>query len=236
MKKILIFLTIFLSWAWAYTSWYWYTCHIKDMCSLNLINNESIQEETQILTQDESSRDVSLVSEDEILLHDAEDVFSDWVDDTRDEVQSLSADDVTSPSPVIPPQAILIEEEDDIEESFLVWEWENNDSAQTRDTDDTEETARSTSTSTNICQNPLVWPLSIWGQNKREEVEMLERFLIGRGLLSTSDWVFWNDVLEAVKAFQEEFRAEILTPWGINNPTGYVGRTTIQKIQELACN
>ena len=208
------------------------------MCSLNLINNESTQEETQIPLPDESSRDVSLVSEDEILLHDAEDVFSDWVDDTRDEVQSLSADDVTSPSPVIPPQAILIEEEDedDTEESFLVLQPESGDSTQAWDADDTEERAWSISTSRNICQNPLVGPLSIWAQNNPEEVEALERFLIGRGLLSSSDWVFWNDVLEAVKAFQEEFRAEILTPWGINNPTGYVGRTTIQKIQELACN
>jgi len=38
-----------------------------------------------------------------------------------------------------------------------------------------------------------------------------------------------------VKEFQLEYKAEILDPWGISNPTGYVGRTTVQQINEIAC-
>lgn len=173
-------------------------------------------------------------------LDDEDFMMSELTDEERWDIQSLNSDDVTSPSPIMPPQAILVEEEqeEDTEESFLVWEPEQDIFGNDRSENQDNQMAwwASTTGVRNICQNPLVWPMSLWGNNRTDEVEALERFLIGRWLLSESNWIFWNDVFEAVKLFQEEFRAEILTPWGVNNPTWYVGRTTIQKIQELACN
>ena len=191
-----------------------------------------IQEELLITTLSDEAQNENLNNDEEIELLDRELTEENWED-----IQSLSLNDVTSPSPVIPPQAILIEDNEDEDaqvpdDNFLTPEpdssWSNWDRNQN--------TQASTSSVRNICQEPLVWPMSLWGNNRSDEVEALERFLIARWLLTQSNWVFWNDVFDAVREFQEEFRAEVLTPWGINNPTGFVGRTTIQKIQELACN
>lgn len=44
---------------------------------------------------------------------------------------------------------------------------------------------------------------------------------------------FGQVTLQAVKAFQEKYRAEILAPLGIPNPTGYVGPSTIRKLNAL---
>ena len=37
----------------------------------------------------------------------------------------------------------------------------------------------------------------------------------------------------AVIRFQEKYRNDILAPWGFANGTGYVGRTTMEKLNEL---
>ncbi|MBI4088103.1 hypothetical protein HY418_01840 [Candidatus Kaiserbacteria bacterium] len=42
--------------------------------------------------------------------------------------------------------------------------------------------------------------------------------------------------LAAVNAFQQKYAAEILTPWGITQPTGYVYLTTRKKVNEVYCN
>jgi hypothetical protein len=47
--------------------------------------------------------------------------------------------------------------------------------------------------------------------------------------------VYGQDDFEAIKRFQIEFRADILDPWDIINPTGYVYKTTVKKINEVAC-
>ncbi|MBI5645121.1 hypothetical protein HY970_03415, partial [Candidatus Kaiserbacteria bacterium] len=39
----------------------------------------------------------------------------------------------------------------------------------------------------------------------------------------------------AVKAFQLKYAADILTPWGITEPTGYVYKTTLWKINMIYC-
>jgi len=146
-----------------------------------------------------------------------------WVS-IQNDIVNLSANDVTWPSSAVVPQATVdqepLEEEQEISENLVL-------------TSSSE--SEPNSLLWNICQNPLQWPISLWGNNDIDEVLALERFLIGRGILISSDGIFWNDDFDAIKQFQEEFRSEILTPWGINNPTWYVGRTTIQKIQELSC-
>ena len=215
------------------------------MCVLHVTQNNNLDNDTVITPVVPQSSDEEPIEEDAQQDQDASDNWDNQRDEweeERQDVQDIRSGDVTSPSPIIPPQAVLIEEEEQqdevIEESFLPPEpeseliSEDNESSQVPQ----DEWWESSWTLRNICQNPLVWPLSLWGNNDREEVEALERFLMGRWLLAGSNWVFWDDVFEAVRQFQEEFRAEILTPWGINNPTWYVGRTTIQKIQELTCN
>ncbi len=150
------------------------------------------------------------------------------------DIPSLSADDVTWPSSIPTPQAQKEVEQDSLNE-IDVSDDSLLENKETSEDNTPPELLQNSEAPRNICQNPLVWPISIWASNSIEEVMALERFLIARGLLITSDGVFWNDDFEAIKQFQEEFRSEVLTPWGINNPTWYVGRTTIQKIQELAC-
>jgi len=39
--------------------------------------------------------------------------------------------------------------------------------------------------------------------------------------------------LEAVIAFQEKYSTEILAPWQLNRGTGFVGSTTIKKLNQL---
>jgi hypothetical protein len=41
--------------------------------------------------------------------------------------------------------------------------------------------------------------------------------------------------LDAVKKFQVKYASDVLTPWGISEPTGYVYLTTRKKINELFC-
>ena len=86
-----------------------------------------------------------------------------------------------------------------------------------------------------LCETPLVGPITFWGNNNIEEVKKLENFLISRWESVTQDGVYWQDALDAVKKFQLEFKSDVLDPWGITTPTGYVWRTTIQKINEIAC-
>ncbi len=47
--------------------------------------------------------------------------------------------------------------------------------------------------------------------------------------------VFGQATYNAVVSFQKKYKKEILTPWGITNPTGYVYYTTQKKINEISC-
>ncbi|MCH8518786.1 peptidoglycan-binding protein [Candidatus Gracilibacteria bacterium] len=233
MKKILIFLTIFLSGAWAYTSWYWYTCHLQDVCTIEVEDTTQVVGEILESNGDTNSNNGDIFEEDIESLDSLMEEEDDSI--TGNDIESLSAGDVTGPSSIAPPRVYVeVEEggEEQISENgFLPTE----EPSTTEESDINNEQERQAGVR-NICQNPLRGPISLGGNNARDEVLALEIFLINRGLLTQSDGVFGNDDFEAVKAFQEEFRSEILTPWGINNPTGYVGRTTIEKIQQLACN
>ena len=47
--------------------------------------------------------------------------------------------------------------------------------------------------------------------------------------------VYDQTTINAVKKFQNKYAAEVLSPWGLASGTGYVGKTTIKKINELYC-
>jgi hypothetical protein len=47
--------------------------------------------------------------------------------------------------------------------------------------------------------------------------------------------VFDQATFDAVSAFQEKYKDEVLTPWGVNVTTGYVYYTTQKKINEIYC-
>jgi hypothetical protein len=72
--------------------------------------------------------------------------------------------------------------------------------------------------------------------NDVEQVRRLQQFLnseMNAGLPVTG---FFGPLTDAaVRAFQAKYASEILTPWGINEPTGYVYLTTRKKINEMYC-
>ncbi len=70
--------------------------------------------------------------------------------------------------------------------------------------------------------------------NNPAEVEKLQTFLNeyeGEEIPVTG---FYGDItLEVVNRFQTKYADEILAPWGINEPTGYVYKTTQRKINDI---
>ncbi len=72
--------------------------------------------------------------------------------------------------------------------------------------------------------------------NSSDDMRRLEDFLntyededlVVNGVFDSSDE-------RAVERFQEKYRSEVLTPWGLSAPTGYVYRTTRDHINKLYC-
>ena len=98
-----------------------------------------------------------------------------------------------------------------------------------------EEIKKSVKEVVSLCQKPLLGPIGLWTVNDSDEVERLEAFLIARWEKIEINGIYGQDDFDAVKRFQLEYRADILDPWDINNPTGYVYKTTVKKINEIAC-
>lgn len=72
------------------------------------------------------------------------------------------------------------------------------------------------------------------GSNNPEEVRKLQSFLnayMGESLLV--DGFYGSSTFAAVKRFQLKYASEILHPWGIDRPTGFVYLTTQRKINAL---
>ena len=72
--------------------------------------------------------------------------------------------------------------------------------------------------------------------NDSEDVKRLQNFLnteMGSGLPVSG--IFGLATEKAVKAFQVKYTEDILTPWGITQPTGYVFKLTKWKINALIC-
>lgn len=73
-------------------------------------------------------------------------------------------------------------------------------------------------------------------RNDSSEVRKLEEFLNdtqGEGL--PVDGVYSSADVEAVKRFQSKYPTEILQIWGLSEPTGFVYRTTLLKINSIKC-
>jgi len=217
MRKLPIILTLVLIAAWGYTSWYWYTCNIKWFCDSNTSYSTSITRESNETSIESSDTTKKITPREEIEV--VEEI------DSRDEVNSpkLSVDDVLF-DPL--PKEVEQEETNDNEgqASSQTWSLVANPN--------NEELEDKTAT---ICEAPLTWAISLWGENNSSEVEKLEAFLISRWEDINIDGTYGEDDLEAVKRFQQEYKEDVLDPWGITTPTGYVWRTSIAKINELAC-
>ena len=72
------------------------------------------------------------------------------------------------------------------------------------------------------------------GSNVMSDVQKLQTFLnkhMGESLAVNG--VYDSATIEAVKRFQLKYASEILHPWGINEPTGFVYLTTLRKINAL---
>ncbi len=217
MRKLPIILTLLLAAAWVYTSWYWYTCNIKWFCAweapyTSVETPKTVLDSSSFVQVDESKID----TENENTI-DNEALTWATVSAPR-----LSAEDVLfDPLP---------KEKAEINQR----EWAESTSTWSEITPDITVEVLSNNEES-ICENPLIWPISLWWENKSKEVEQLETFLVSRGARLSIDGNYDEADSEAVKEFQLEYKADVLDPWGITTPTGYVWKTTIKKINEIAC-
>ena len=90
---------------------------------------------------------------------------------------------------------------------------------------------------TKECETLIVTPIRLGNTNDLWDVKDLEDFLNAfEGESLEVNWVYDQADFEAVKRFQTKYASEILTPWGIKNPTWYVFKTTTEKINEIYCS
>lgn len=86
------------------------------------------------------------------------------------------------------------------------------------------------------CNEYLTESIRVDWANSSEEVRKLQAFLNEyEGEELTLSGVYGAADEAAVRRFQERYRSEVLTPWGKNEPTGFVHTTTRTKINELYC-
>lgn len=91
--------------------------------------------------------------------------------------------------------------------------------------------------SENFCRAHITEYMRMGADNDPVEVSKLQSFLVEReGFTAlTVSGVFDAVTDAAVRAFQEEHAGIVLGPWGIQNGTGYVYRTTTKRINDLYC-
>lgn len=88
-----------------------------------------------------------------------------------------------------------------------------------------------------ICDPYIKTFIKLGRANDRDDVGRLQSFLNqfeGATLEVTNEYDL--PTFAAVKAFQNKYLGEVLSPWGIGAPTGYVYLTTRKKINEIHCN
>ncbi|MDA9129296.1 hypothetical protein N9J72_02360 [Candidatus Gracilibacteria bacterium] len=212
MKFILVLFTLLLTLAWAYTSWYWYTCNIKGFCD---ITSFSFSSDSRV----EDAKD--------ILLPEREPVTQERI--SQQELIDENTEELSTDLPRVIVQNEEIQETEEKEDSSVQIIADEVTVVQV------EETPVNTIGEDSICETPLVGPIEFGKNNDTGEVELLESFLISQGEDLEIDGRYSQDDFEAVKRFQLEYKAEILDPWGITEPTGFVFRTTVNKINEIAC-
>ncbi len=90
---------------------------------------------------------------------------------------------------------------------------------------------------TSVCAPYIGSYIKYGADNDAEEVAKLERFLNEKqGESLPIDGVYSMEDMEAVKRFQQKYASEVLGVWGLSEPTGYVYRTTLMKINSFYCN
>lgn len=240
MKKLLVILTLILTWVWAYTSWYWYTCSIKWFCDIqenkvetpaNLISgNDVFMEENITETEISSSGIINNTSNAQKL--SADDVLSE-TKIKKTETKPTKEDDTKEISEEENPK---IDETQEVEVNITVLSWALDTPLEEK-TDKEENLVKQEDQDSKhiLCTNPIVGPIGIGIANNSQEVRNLEDFLASQWETVTRDGIYGKDEFEAMKRFQLKYRADILDPWDIAEPTGYVYKTTIKKIHELAC-
>lgn len=212
-------------WAWVYTSWYWYTCNIKWFCDgfvryEIIAKAENIQQNTLSWSNQRETR--MIWWEDEIISR----TFSG---------NTLSAEDVLSVSPTkntwdedIQQEVKVVDEQVPQTGSGTLLEalmWDES----TKDTFNNEISVA------DICSVPLVGPIWIGNANNENEVRRLEAFLNSQGESLQVNGIYELSDVAAVNKFQLKYKAKILDPWGITNPTWYVFRTTVSTMNSIAC-
>jgi len=86
-----------------------------------------------------------------------------------------------------------------------------------------------------VCSNNFVGPIAFGWDNSSTQVRYLENFLVLQWYTASQNWNYDTVDFESVKQFQLDYRSDVLDPWGIDAPTGYVFTTTILKMKDLAC-
>jgi hypothetical protein len=88
-----------------------------------------------------------------------------------------------------------------------------------------------------LCEDIITKPILLNSkENVISEVKKLEQFLIDNEKENLKiDWIYDKEDMEAVKRLQLKYSEDILKPWNIKNPTWYVYKTTIKKINFLHC-
>ena len=94
------------------------------------------------------------------------------------------------------------------------------------------------STSTpNSCTQYLTAFIRTGQQNDSSQVKRLQTFLnTYEGGHLTVNGIYDAATLAATEAFQKTYGADILTPWGIKAPTGYVYLTTRKEVNTIYCH
>jgi hypothetical protein len=88
-----------------------------------------------------------------------------------------------------------------------------------------------------MCKDILISDYMRRGRaNNPEQVRLLQTFLNGEMSSNLPVTGFFGLLTEnAVKAFQTKYAADILTPWGLTQPTGFVYKTTLRRINLIHC-
>lgn len=206
MKKLSILLILMLSATWAYTSWYWYTCKIKWLCLVERL--VYVKESTT--NSDATQRPINEPSPEAWN-------FEAVIESGEIQVDTGSKD-------------ILVENKTS---SWL----SDTQESDTQESDEQNDDVMKPEEVVIECVKPLSKAISLgWESNDTVEVKRLEEFLNNNeGESLEVDGRYSQEDYEAVKRFQLKYRADILDPWNIDNPTGYVYTTTIKKVNELAC-
>jgi len=108
--------------------------------------------------------------------------------------------------------------------------------SRSNNTPSSKQTVTSTEEITISCDSYLDSFIRLGSANVRADVVRLQEFLNEyEGESLPVDGVYSSEDVAAVNRFQEKYRAQVLSPFGIENPTGYVFRSTRAQINSLQC-